>query len=158
MGLSYCLFSRYAYNSTTCKGSRHPKAQERAILYCRSPRHSYGYTCGHSKLTIIPIYNKHTNLFPHDLICQKKNSCSQSYFWGKTGREGQRYYLERLGLLGNHPFRTRSRWWNSSPIDQNDDALHTASSVDHNNCRIIRLAASVTTPTNINTHQHLTPK
>lgn len=38
----------------------------------------------------------------------------------------------RFSRLGNHPLATRSRCSKSSPIDQNDEAPHTASSVDHN--------------------------
>ena len=60
--------------------------------------------------------------------------------------------------LGNHPFSTLFFCSNSSPIDQNEDAPHTAKSVDHNTSSIISDAAIAATPISANIHQMRVPK
>ena len=48
-------------------------------------------------------------------------------------------------MAGNHPFATRPRCSNSSPIDQSDDAPQTASRVDQRICRTATDAAIAAT-------------
>mgnify|MGYP001015103486 CR=1 FL=1 len=76
------------------------------------------------------------------------------------GRQAQRpdYFFFRFGLAGNHPFATRPRCSNSSPIDQSDDAPQTASRVDQRICRTATDAAIAATPISRKNHQQRTPK
>ncbi len=70
----------------------------------------------------------------------------------------QPFHSLRLSFLGNHPLATRLRCSNNSPIDQNDDAPHTASRVDHKISCTATEAATAAAPMTRNTHQHRTPK
>ena len=76
------------------------------------------------------------------------------------GRQAQRpdYFFFRIGLAGNHPFATRPRCSNSSPLDQRDDAPQTASRVDQRICRTATDAAIAATPISRKNHQQRTPK